>query len=235
MRSNFIGLSGWIKNSFIDFPGTVSTVLFFSGCNLRCPYCHNPSFILLKNDISDKSDEIRDFLQQRRKILDGVVITGGEPTLHPNIKELIKEIRSLGYKIKVDTNGLLPNKIEDFSPDYLAVDFKTTPKLYNKLLGVTFNDISERLKKSLSIVKNMGKNAEVRITVAPKIISKEIIQDMIPLIKGVSLVNLQPVNMNKEMLDPPFFTGTNAIQPEELQEYKEMISPHVGSCIIRNK
>lgn len=235
MRSDFKGLAGWIKNSFIDFPGTVSTVLFFSGCNLRCPYCHNPSFILSESDLSDKSEEIWEYLKKRRKIIDGVVISGGEPTLHPGITGLIKEIRSLGYKIKIDSNGLLPEVINEFSPDYLAIDYKTVPELYKKYLGAPFNDVATRLNKSLALVKKMGTNAEVRITVAPKIITREIIQNMLPLLEGVQLVYLQAADMKKEILDRSFFKDTNTITQSEMKEFQSMIMPLVGSCLIRDE
>jgi pyruvate formate lyase activating enzyme len=181
------------------------------------------------------SDEIWDFLYKRKNIIDGVVFTGGEPTLHPNLKNLITEVRSLGYQIKLDTNGLLPEIIKDFSPDYLAVDIKTTPELYTILLKATYYDIRERLEKSLAIVKKMENNAEVRITVAPKIINEKVIRDLLPLLEGVELVCLQPVDLKKVVLDRSFFNGTNSISLHELKRYQELISPVVRSCIIREE
>ena len=234
MRCNLDGLAGWIKNSFIDFPRTVSTVLFFSGCNLRCPYCHNYSLITSPDDMSIRSKEIWEFLERRKKIIEGVVFTGGEPTLHPNIKEIIKEVHKIGYKAKLDTNGLLPDMIEEFSPDYLALDIKTDPKLYRQYLKAQYNNVASRLKKSLSIVKKMGENAEVRITVTPKIINRDIILGLRDLLEGVELVCLQPVNLSRKVLIPSFFKSLNPITREEIAEFQELLMPVVGKCVIRD-
>lgn len=233
MRCNLEGLGGWLKNSFIDFPGTVSTVLFFSGCNLRCPYCYNCSLITFPDDMSDRSNEVWDFLERRKALIEGVVLTGGEPTLHPNIKEIIKGIRERGYKVKLDTNGLLPGMIGEFSPDYLALDIKTDPALYSKYLKAQYDDIETRLKRSLSVVKKMGDRAEVRITVAPGIITRDIILTLRTLLKGVSLVCLQPVDLTRGALDPAFFESFDPVTKEEIAEYQKLLAPVVGSCVIR--
>ena len=235
MRCNLDGLAGWIKNSFIDFPRTVSTVLFFSGCNLRCPYCHNCSLIISPDDMSVRSDEIGEFLEKRKKVIEGVVFSGGEPTLHPNIKEIINELHNIGYSTKLDTNGLLPDMIEEFSPDYLALDIKTDPKLYSEYFKAPYNDVEARLKKSLSIVRKMEEDAEVRITVAPKIINRDIILCLRDLLKGVEIVYLQPMDFSREVLIPSFFKSLNPVTSEEIRDFQELLKPVVGSCIIRNE
>ena len=235
MRCNLEGLSGWIKNSFIDFPGTVSTVLFFSGCNLRCPYCHNYSLIAFPDDMSGLSNEVWDFLEKRKEVIEGVVFSGGEPTLHPNIKEIIKEIREIGYKVKLDTNGLLPDMIGEFLPDYLALDVKTDPESYPQYLKAQYDNIETRLRKSLSVVKKMGDNAEVRITVAPKIITRDIILILRNLLEGVRLVYLQPADLTRGVLDQSFFKSLDPVTKEEIAEFQELLKPVVGSCVIREQ
>ncbi len=235
MQSDFRGLAGWTKNSFIDFPRTVSTVLFFSGCNLRCPYCHNCSFITDPEDISFQSGEIRDFLNKRIKVMDGVVFSGGEPTLHQSIIPLRKEIGDLGYRVKLDTNGLLPDMIEKFSPDYLAVDLKTDPQMYPFVLKAPYDDVPSRLNRSLSLVRQMKGQAEVRITVAPKIITREIILTMQNFLEGVEKVYLQPLNLRQDILDPSFFESQGQITADELKEFQQLLKPVVGSCFIRDE
>lgn len=235
MRSKFTGLAAWLKNSFIDFPGTVSTVLFFSGCNLRCPYCHNPDFILCPEDRSDLSDQIWDFLEKRKDTVEGVVFSGGEPTLHADLALLMQEVRKIGYKAKLDTNGLLPQIIRRCSPDYLALDIKTVPALYTDFLKAPYKDIEERIGQSIAIVKKMGNDAEVRITVAPRIITREIISRLLPLLEGVAKVFLQPVSFRYEILDKDFFTDTEKIAKEELQQYQTMIRKTAGRCEIRDE
>ncbi len=234
MRTDFRGLTSWLKNSFIDYPGTVATVLFFSGCNLRCPYCHNGSLITSPEDLSHMSDTIWDFLEQRKTTMEGAVFSGGEPTLHPHLVENIKEIRSLGYRIKLDSNGLRPKIIQSFSPDYLALDIKTRPDLYPVLLKASHKEIKERLEQSIALVKKMGANAEIRITVAPKVITTSIIESCAHLIEGVERVYLQPANLRKELLDPNFFKDLSPLPSEEIKRFQEIITPYVGSCHIRN-
>lgn len=233
MRCNLGGVSGWIKNSFIDFPRTVSTVLFFSGCNLRCPYCYNYSLIKFPDDLSGLSNTIWDFLEKRKEVIEGVVFSGGEPTLHPNIKEIIEAIREIGYRVKLDTNGLLPDMIDKFSPDYLALDVKTDPKLYSHYLKTHYDDIESRLKEALSIVKKMDSDAEVRITVAPKIITREIIMVLRDLLRGVGRVYLQPVDLTRGVLDQSFFKLLKPASREEIEEFQQLLEPVVGSCVIR--
>ncbi len=167
--------------------------------------------------------------------MDGVVFSGGEPTLHQSIIHLRKEIGDLGYRVKLDTNGLLPDMIEKFSPDYLAVDLKTDPQLYPSVLKAQYDDVPSRLNHSLSLVRQMKGQAEVRITVAPKIITREIILTMRDVLEGVERVYLQPLNLRQDILDPSFFESQGQITADELQEFQKMLKPVVGSCIIRNE
>ena len=185
--------------------------------------------------MSVRSDEIGEFLEKRKKVIEGVVFSGGEPTLHPNIKEIINELHNIGYSTKLDTNGLLPDMIEEFSPDYLALDIKTDPKLYSEYFKAPYNDVEARLKKSLSIVRKMEEDAEVRITVAPKIINRDIILCLRDLLKGVEIVYLQPMDFSREVLIPSFFKSLNPVTSEEIRDFQESLKPVVGSCIIRDE
>ncbi len=167
--------------------------------------------------------------------MDGVVFSGGEPTLHPHIKTLIEELRALQYRVMLDTNGLLPEMIEVFAPDYLAVDIKTEPKLYSSLLQAPYDDVEVRLKHSLKILKSMGDNAEVRITVAPKIVTEEVICNLRPLLDGVQKVFLQPVKLQQEILDHDFFPSESPVPMKEIKYFQELLSSVVGTCTIRNQ
>ncbi|MBD3390929.1 MAG: anaerobic ribonucleoside-triphosphate reductase activating protein, partial [Chitinivibrionales bacterium] len=223
MRTKLVGLGGWLKNSFIDFPGTVSTVLFFAGCNLRCPYCHNVELVRKTVDQSLRSDEFWDFLDKRKGRIDGVVLSGGEPTLYPYLREVVDEIHERGYRVKLDTNGLLPEVAETFAVDYLALDVKTLPSRYRTLLGAGFDDVEPRLRRSLDRVRAMGDNAEVRITVAPRVVDRDVVRGLCPLLEGVRTVILQPMDQNAELLDLSY----NAIAPVEKQEiwkFREMLA-----------
>ena len=130
------------KTSFIDYPEHICTVIFFPGCNLRCPWCHNRELVLGEktNTVYISLEEALAHIIKRQKILDGVVLSGGEPTLFTGLGELIRRIKTLHLKVKLDTNGLLPGVLaglfqsEETRPDYIAMDLKTSPERYMELL-----------------------------------------------------------------------------------------------------
>jgi pyruvate formate lyase activating enzyme len=232
MRNDFIGLAGWLKNSFLDFPGTVSTVLFFSGCNLRCPYCHNPDLLQTSGPLIHGSDDVWTFLEKRRGIIDGVVFTGGEPTLHDSLVTSMREIRALGYRLKLDTNGMLPHMIETCSPDYLALDVKTDPSLYRPVLKAPFADADKRLLRAIDIVKSMGPAAEIRITAAPGMIDISVIERLAALLEGVHRVFIQPMNRFARLLDPAF-SRKAPLSESRLEQFRQMLASRVEHCAIR--
>lgn len=171
-------VSEYIRTSFIDYPGNISSVIFTKGCNMNCPYCHNKDI-----DDSEKEieiDSILDHLNKRKNVLECVTITGGEPTLNNDLIDLCKKIKSIGYKIKLDTNGtnsgLLINLIENKLVDYIAMDIKSSPGNYKKVCGLSF----DKVKESFEIIKSFD-NYEFRTTMYPDI-KKQDLLEIIPLI-----------------------------------------------------
>jgi len=229
------GIGGWQKNSFIDFPGKAATVLFFGGCNLRCPYCHNPSLFEDMGTMEERSNEVWDFLQKRRSMIDGVVLSGGEPTLQPDIVTIANSIRNLGYKIKLDTNGLKPETIREISPDYLALDIKTIPENYKTYLNCRISDPQDQLKESISIVKSMGYDAEIRITLAPGIVTVEDIEKISELISGVKNIFLQRFNDKTPILDMDFFSDKTDITDKQCNIMLKHLKKSAEKCSIRNE
>ncbi|MFP4163153.1 MAG: anaerobic ribonucleoside-triphosphate reductase activating protein [Chitinispirillaceae bacterium] len=223
-------VSGWVKSSFVDFPGTVSTVLFLSGCNLRCPYCHNPELVR-KNTEELEWEPIREYLEKRRGIIDGAVISGGEPTLHNSLGELCAELRELGLRVKIDTNGLNPEIIRQNMPDYLALDIKTSPERY-RLLKTPFPDTEKRLRHSLEIVKEMGDDAEVRITAVPGIVDENVITELCRTLKEVKHIYLQQFSRETQLLDSSF-AQKKAYDPEELKKWQSVFGKAGLNCQIR--
>lgn len=230
MSGGFKGISGWQKNSFIDFPGAVSTVLFFEGCNLRCPYCHNPDIVLRKLPQIPWTS-IQTFLDKRKGIVEGVVLSGGEPTLHAFLPDLVRELRKDGFLVKIDTNGANPEMIRKCKPDYLALDVKTDPLRYAEL-GCKDPEFYEKLQDTLNIVKSMGHAAEVRMTMASPFINEKVIYQIAEMLTGVKKVFLQPLKITGTHLDPSF-SSENVITPREVRNFRDIISLRVESCVVR--
>jgi len=225
-----VKISGWQKSSFIDFPGTVATVLFLSGCNLTCPFCHNPAIV--KGEIGPVGfDGVKSYIVKHKNIIEGVVISGGEPTLSANLEEFCKSLRELELKIKLDTNGLLPEKIAACAPDYLALDIKTSLKKYN-LLGVSYPDYSERLRKSIQLAINMGRMAEIRITAVPGIINIEDIESLTVELRGAAKIFIQQFARAPQMLDPAY-SFVKPYPAEELERWRDVFLHNGIDCQIR--
>lgn len=175
-------IAGIIKSSWIDYPGKASTVIFLSGCNFRCSYCHNPELVLPDYGKALSPvipvDEFFAFLQTRKNFLDAVCISGGEPTLHPDLPDFIREIKRLGFAVKLDTNGTNPDMlkelIEEGLLDYVAMDIKGPSDLYEKIIGVPVN--IEAIKESANILMEASsKNSlkyEFRTTVCRELLKE---------------------------------------------------------------
>lgn len=232
MSSDRVKIAGWLKVSFIDFPGTVSTVLFFAGCNLRCPYCHNPDIVLNRNEPVDYI-EITNYLKKRKGIIDGVVLSGGEPTLHESLPDIVKEIKSEGLKVKLDTNGLHPEMIKRCGPDYLALDIKTDPDRYDEL-GYSGASAKSLLAQSLDYVKSMGDRAEVRITAASLFVNEMEAVKIAAFIEGTENVFIQPFKNNVPLLNDSF-SELKPLTSEELSRIEKLISSRVKKCVVRGQ
>lgn len=178
-------ISGLHPVSLTDFPGKVSAVFFTVGCNMRCPFCHNKS--LWKENapiIPDK--EITRFLEKRQGQLDGIVISGGEPTLQPDLAEFIDKVRSYGYLVKLDTNGMKPDIVQALLEkrclDYIAMDIKAPFDKYPSLVGLP-NVSIEKLKESIALIANSGIAHEFRTTFVPHLLTQvdlDIIKSYVP-------------------------------------------------------
>ena len=228
---------GLQKNSLIDFPGKVSCVLFLAGCNFDCPYCHNPD--LAKDGLSSPPflDEIGvyDFLERRKGLLDGVVISGGEPTLENDLFPLCEKIKRMGYPIKLDTNGSRPRVIRQLIDgdliDYIAMDIKTDPFQYSRFITKECNP--DHILTSIKIIMESSLAYEFRTTCAKPIVNEKGIENIARIINGANLYALQRFH-HKEILHPEFFQETGAGYGEdELLYLKSIAEPWVRECIIR--
>ena len=227
---------GLQKHSLIDFPGKLCCVLFTSGCNFDCPYCHNPE--LAKGQCPHpflKEHNIYDFLTLRKGFLDGVVISGGEPTLHKDLPSICRNIQRMGYQIKLDTNGSRPKNlkllIDEGCIDYIAMDIKTDPFAYSPLIAK--NCKPETILTSIQIIMESNIPYEFRTTCVKPLVSPRIIERIAKLIQGAHLYALQPFQ-DERVLHPEFFNAmAPQTSPDELKRYQSIAAHWVRSCIIR--
>jgi len=203
-------IGGFIRQSLIDYPGNIASVIFLSGCNMRCYYCHNPQLVLprlIKNNSPISVNEIMDWIEKNADLLDAVVITGGEPTLHPSFPDFLRILKRLSLSIKLDTNGTNSRMIEYLIGkrliDYVAMDIKAPLRLekYREICGPTFTEQQlQEIKKSVDLLINGGVDYEFRTTLNASL-SLADIRDIISAIKGRYYLQM-PNENNRTVLDP---------------------------------
>ncbi|MDA8403749.1 MAG: anaerobic ribonucleoside-triphosphate reductase activating protein [Desulfobacteraceae bacterium] len=231
-------IGGIQKNSFIDFPSKISCVLFTSGCNFDCPYCHNPDLVRRTIDSKViKLKDIFDFLKKRRFFLDAVVISGGEPTLHPDIIGFCSEIKSMGYPIKIDTNGsrpkVLQNLISDHLVDYIAMDIKTSFDRYYPFIAKTVKP--DDVRESVLTILHSSVAHEFRTTCIKTIVDMSAIVEISHIISGANFYALQMVSLeNKKILHPEFFISRDlCYNAADMESFRTVASNFVKQVVIR--
>lgn len=229
-----------IKTSLVDYPSHVASTIFLKGCNLRCPYCYNTELVNGELDINEavSFSEIITHLENRRKVLSGIVISGGEALLSPYTEQLILEAKNLGYKVKLDTNGIAFTKLqqlldnEKLRPDFIALDVKTSPQRYNLLCGNNINIdstiLEKAIKKSISIVSTLPSNSrEFRTVLVPTLITNSDIKNIGELLPKDASWQFAPFR-NDNCLDKSYNEKMPYIQKEmdELISYAQTFIPN---------
>ena len=186
-------IGGIQKTTLVDFPSKVAAIVFTQGCNFRCGYCHNPELI----NGEAKIEEVFEFLKTRQGKLDGVVITGGEPCLQKDLPEFIKQVKELGFAVKLDTNGSFPEMLEKVLPDldYVAMDIKAPLEKYSQIVNVDID--TSKILKSIEVLKNGGVDYEFRTTVVKSQLSFEDFEKIGQLIQGAPRYYLQRFEASK--------------------------------------
>jgi len=205
------------KVSLLDYPEKTACTLFTIGCNFMCPFCHNSSLVNPTNEEQTISTpEILDFLNTRQGLLDGVCISGGEPLLHDDLYAFINDIKSMGFLVKLDTNGSEPEKLKEIMAsgkiDYIAMDIKNTPEKYAQTIGVPGYDISQ-VKKSIDILRSGTISYEFRTTVVREFHTAEDIQSVARWISGAEKYFLQGFINSEGVLK----SGLHGYSAEEMQ------------------
>lgn len=214
-------ISGFDKLTLLNYPDKVACTIFTSGCNLRCPFCHNSG--LVTNNYNEISfDSIYEYLKKRIGILDGVCITGGEPLIHADIKDYIKKIKDLGYLVKIDTNGCNPKLLKELIDlklvDYIAMDIKNIYSKYDITSGVKVN--IDNIKKSISIIENSGIDYEFRTTIVKEFHSTQDIKEILSYISCNSNYYIQNFKNSNDV----FNRNLSSFSEKELVEMKNKIN-----------
>lgn len=213
-------ISGLEKVTLTDFPGYVSCIIFTQGCNYKCPFCHNSSLIPITKGLLD-SKYVLDYINKRKNILEGVVITGGEPTIHQDLKTFIKKIKDLNLKIKLDTNGNNPKVLKELLNenllDYVAMDIKNTFESYDITSGTKVN--IKNVKESIKILKESDIDYEFRTTIVKEFHNIDKILDIIKLIDN-SKYFIQNYTENEQVINK----NLHSFSKEELEEINKRVS-----------
>lgn len=224
---------GLNKTTLLDYPGKVAATIFLGGCNFRCPFCQNSSLVLnpsAQPEIPVK--EVLSFLKKRKGILDGVCITGGEPTLSPDLPELLQEIRTLGYPIKLDTNGTHPALLKTLTEQNLiqmtAVDIKACPDNYPALCGLVHPEL-DAVKETVEFLKNGILDYEFRTTVIRELHSEKDFIEIGQWLTGAKAYYLQAYRDSEEVLQPGFSSYTR----KELEHFREILKRTIPLVELR--
>lgn len=223
-------INGFQKLTILDYPGKVACIVFTPGCNFRCPFCHNASLVThIDKDTYLDIDEVLSYLKKRQGLLDGVVITGGEPLLQDGIEEFISEIKALGYCVKLDTNGSFPEKlisvVEKGLVDYVAMDIKNSKEKYAETIGVDDFDITP-IEKSVDFLLQNKVDFEFRTTIVDGLHTLDDIQDIVVWIKGAHKYFLQNFVDSGDLIKPDM-KPISALLLKEMQKKASEFIPNV--------
>lgn len=219
------------KLSLVDYEGQICATIFTGGCNYRCPFCHN-SGLVYKQEQTISEREIFDYLEARRGLLDAVTISGGEPTLQNELERFIVKIRDLGYKIKLDTNGTMPEVLENLLDknllDYVAMDIKNSFDRYQPITGVK-NALTERIKQSLRLLGEHKVKYELRTTLVAGFHTKESIEELSKDLNGQPMLYLQKFVDSGRCIDQ----GLHSISEDVAKEYQNILKKTIKEVHLR--
>lgn len=238
-----IHIKGVQKVSLIDYPGKISSIVFLNKCNMRCPYCHNPELVFNNDSGGEFPDitveEFMKFLDTKKKWIDGVCITGGEPTLHPGLIEFMKMIKSKGLLVKLDTNGTNPKIIEQAISqkivDFVAMDIKNSLERYEETVNMKVN--LENVKKSIRLIIDSGNagliDYEFRTTILPRFIGEKEIIGIGKILNGSKKYVIQQFHKQDSLVDDKFKEEKTYLHPE-LHKFKDILEKNISIVEIRD-
>jgi pyruvate formate lyase activating enzyme len=226
-------IGGIQKTSLLDYPDIISAIIWTVGCNFRCPFCYNRD-IVLENVQTIPFEDVLSFLEKRKGILEGLVITGGEPLLHKDISDFCEKVKKLDYLIKIDTNGMYPKKLKELIDknliNYIAMDIKAPKNKYDKITNT--NVELKKIEESIKIIQNSSIDYEFRTTFVPNLLTKNDIVEIAKWIKGSKKFYLQQFKPNPPLVSSEF-EDTNPYSKKEIKEILEEIKSYFDICEVR--
>ncbi|MDI6655275.1 MAG: anaerobic ribonucleoside-triphosphate reductase activating protein [Candidatus Hydrothermarchaeota archaeon] len=227
-------IKGLVKTTLIDYPGKIASTIFLAGCNFRCPYCQNPDLVAGYWELPTISEEeIFGHLKSRKKWLDGVCVSGGEPTLNEELPEFLRKIKSMGFLIKLDTNGTNPEMLKKLLDekliDYAAMDIKAPIERYEEVVRARVD--LEKIKKSVEIIRNNDVDYEFRTTVVPGLLDSEDIRKICSWLRGSKRYYLQ--QFRPDVTLDASFRKVAPYKPEEMLKCYNIAKENFKVCEVR--
>jgi len=226
-------LAGLQKLTLLDFPGHVACTVFTTGCNLRCPFCHNSELVLPERKPALMDVEgFFSFLKKRQGILEGVCVTGGEPLLQQDVAGFLRRIKDLGFSVKLDTNGCFPtvlrSLVEEGLVDFVAMDIKNSPARYSQTAGIPDFDLTP-IQESVAFLLSGAVDYEFRTTVAAQFHDEDSFRDIALWIAGAKRYALQEFKDSGDILTG----GLTPCSPEQMQSFLSILRPHIPGAFLR--
>lgn len=227
--------AGLERFSLIDYPNHITAVAFTYGCNMKCPYCHNPELVTepLDSSLIYSSDDVLSFMKQRLDKLDALTITGGEPTMHSDLQDFIRKVKELGYDIKLDTNGSLLSRVRNIMQegivDYWAMDVKYAGELYAQ--GLNGGNEIKNIQQSIDYIISEAKDYEFRTTVSRNLTNENTMHEIGKMIKGAKRYFIQNFNAGKSI--DSSLGKEQSFSLDELEEFKEIALQYVDAVEVR--
>ncbi len=226
-------MNGMQRTSFIDYPDKIVSTVFFGRCNFRCPYCHNSDLVLGEELPQIEEKALLEHLENRRGKLDGICITGGEPTLHPDLPEFIRHVKERGFLVKLDSNGTNPGMLEELLDeglvDYIAMDIKAPKDKYPEITGVKVN--MESIQRSIDIIRRRAPDYEFRTTAVRELTDEGDLIAIGKWIKGSKRYVLQQFRPHKT-LDPKCME-CHGYTREEMERFARILAPYFDEVLVR--
>ncbi len=226
-------IHGFNKLTLLDYPGHMAATVFLGGCNMRCPFCHNASLVTRPaSQPAIPMEDVLNTLSKRKHLLEGICITGGEPTLNPGLTDFIRQLKTYGFKVKLDTNGtnpaLLKSLVQDGLIDYVAMDIKNSKAKYAATSGISGLTL-DKIEESVDFLLSGALDYELRTTIVKELHTQEDMRSVGEWITGAKAYYLQSYQASDDILEP----GLHPHAKEELEAFIAILKPYVSQVSLR--